>query len=109
MLGQESVRWAAETRGTSNTSPDPQAAGAVDGLRDLLLGRPRTQALEDSRWQTKGLLRCLLVLTLGFFFFLQILSHRDSQSAKDEGTVPRTMLSCEPMANLGDPQNHPQV
>ena len=51
-------------RGTSNTS-DLQAAGAVDGLRDLLLGRPRTQALEDSRWQTKG----LLVLTLGFFFF----------------------------------------
>lgn len=108
MLGQESVRWTAETRGTSNTSPDLQAAGAVDGLRDLLLGRPRTQALEDSRWQTKGLLKCLLVLTLGFFF-LQILSHRDSQSAKGEDTVPRTMLSFEPMANLGDPQNHPQV
>ena len=50
MLGQESVRWAAETSGTSNTSPDLQAAGAVDGLRDLLLGKPRTQALEDSRW-----------------------------------------------------------
>ena len=29
--------------------------------------------------------------------FLQILSHRDSQSAKGEGTVPRTMLSFEPM------------
>ena len=41
--------------------------------------------------------------------FLQILSHRDSQSAKDEGIVLRTMLSFEPMANLGDPQNHPQV
>lgn len=102
------MRWAAETRGTSNTSPDLQAAGAVDGPRDLLRGRPRAQALEDSRWQTKGLLRCLLVLTLGFFP-LQILSHRDSQSAKGEDTVPRTMLSFEPMANLGDPQNHPQV
>ena len=45
----------------------------------------------------------------GFVFFLQILSHRDSQPAKGEGTVPRTMLSFEPMANLGDPQNHPQV
>ena len=41
--------------------------------------------------------------------FLQILSHRDSQSAKGEGTVPRTMLSFEPMANLGDPPKHPQV
>ena len=50
MLGQESVRWAAETRGTSNTSPDFQAVGAVDGLRDLLLVRSRAQALEDSRW-----------------------------------------------------------
>ena len=50
MLCQESVRWAAETRGTSKTSPDFQAVGAVDGLRDLLLVRSRAQALEDSRW-----------------------------------------------------------
>ena len=69
MLGQESVRWAAEARGSSNTSPDLQAAGAVDGLTDLLLGRSRAQVLEDSRWQTKALLRCLLVLSLGFFYF----------------------------------------
>ena len=109
MLGQESVRWAAEARGSSKTS-DLQAAGAVDGLRDLLLGRSRAQVLEDSRWQTKGLLRCLLVLSLGFFFFLlQILSHRDSKSAKGEGIVPRSMFSFEPMSYLGDPQNPPQV
>ena len=44
-----------------------------------------------------------------FFFSLQILNHRDSQSAKGEGTVLRTMLSFEPMANLGDAQKHPQV
>ena len=44
-----------------------------------------------------------------FFFPLQILNHKDSQSAKGEGTVLRTMLSFEPMANLGDAQKHPQV
>ena len=43
------------------------------------------------------------------FFSLQILNHKDSQSAKGEGTVLRTMLSFEPMANLGDAQKHPQV
>ena len=52
VLGQESVRWAAETRGTSNASPDFQEVGSVDRLRDLLLVRSRAQALEDSRWQT---------------------------------------------------------